>query len=96
MYSMLYVKYLNFLNPPNKGFFKFLVLHKNVEKTLTVRAGWALDKGTHTHTKLKLETSTFHFLLKEKVVYFLLLFILAEMLIRSSMDRSQAKGRREN
>ena len=58
MYSMLYVKYLNFLNPPNKGFFKFLVLHKNVEKTLTVRAGWALDKGTHTH---KVKTWNQHF-----------------------------------
>lgn len=93
---MLYVNYLNFLNPPNKGFFKFPVLHKNVEKTLLQWEQAGLWIKVHTLTKLKLETSTFHFLLKEKVVYFLLLFILAEMLIRSLMDRSQAKGRREN
>lgn len=48
------------------------------------------------HNILKTSTLSFHLLcLQKEAVEFLFLFILAEMLIGSQMDRSQAKGRRE-
>ena len=79
-----------FKNPPNKRF-KPSVLYKDVEKTLL----WRGQAGVWIKAQ-KTETSNQHFqilCLQEGLGVFL--FILAQKLIGSKIDKSQAKGRRE-